>query len=189
MFRFPPASDDGLDVLLDQARKEAPTYGALGATQGVDLPPGYRHDRHDRRIGSALAFERAKEGLRQWQAHVGAGAKVFHGSQFAVDETVPVQLGLGSVQVIAPCRIVYVIDEPDRFGLAYGTLPGHPESGEEAFVVEKDGDSTLFRITAFSRPGHLVTRLGGPVTRRVQVRMTHRYLDALERYVAERAGG
>ena len=28
----------------------------------------------------------------------------------------------------APCRVVYVIDEPDVRGFAYGTLPGHPES-------------------------------------------------------------
>ena len=34
----------------------------------------------------------------------------------------------------APCRVVYVIDEPDIRGFAYGTLPGHPESGEERFV-------------------------------------------------------
>jgi hypothetical protein len=27
----------------------------------------------------------------------------------------------------AVCRVVAVIDEPDRFGFAYGTLPDHPE--------------------------------------------------------------
>ena len=32
---------------------------------------------------------------------------------------------LGPVR--APCRVVYVVDEPDRRGFAYGTLPGHPE--------------------------------------------------------------
>ncbi|SIP67631.1 hypothetical protein BN9982_740001 [Mycobacterium tuberculosis] len=31
----------------------------------------------------------------------------------------------------APCRVVYVIDEPDVRGFGYGTLPGHPVSGEE----------------------------------------------------------
>jgi uncharacterized protein (UPF0548 family) len=30
----------------------------------------------------------------------------------------------------APVRVVYVVDEPTRRGFAYGTLPGHPESGE-----------------------------------------------------------
>jgi uncharacterized protein (UPF0548 family) len=36
---------------------------------------------------------------------------------------------LGPIRV--PCRVVYVLDEPERRGFAYGTLPGHPESGEE----------------------------------------------------------
>ena len=40
--------------------------------------------------------------------------------------------------IATPCRVVYVIDEPSRRGFAYGTLPGHPESGEEAFIVEID---------------------------------------------------
>ena len=43
---------------------------------------------------------------------------------------------LGPVR--APCRVVYVVDEPDRRGFAYGTLPGHAESGEERFVVRYD---------------------------------------------------
>jgi hypothetical protein len=53
----------------------------------------------------------------------------------------------------APCRVVYVIDEPRRRGFAYGTLPGHPESGEEAFVLEQRDDGTIAsNIIAFSRP-------------------------------------
>jgi uncharacterized protein (UPF0548 family) len=46
-----------------------------------------------------------------------------------------------------------VIDEENRRGFAYGTPPGHPEQGEEAFVValREDGQVT-FTVTAFSRP-------------------------------------
>ena len=39
------------------------------------------------------------------------------------------------------CRIVYVVDESgpiSKFGFAYGTLPGHVESGEERFLIEWD---------------------------------------------------
>ena len=38
-------------------------------------------------------------------------------------------------------RVVYLVDEDGpvpRFGFAYGTLPGHAESGEERFLVEWD---------------------------------------------------
>jgi uncharacterized protein (UPF0548 family) len=34
--------------------------------------------------------------------------------------------------------VVYVVDEHDRRGFAYGTLRGRPESGEELFAVGYD---------------------------------------------------
>lgn len=78
-----------------------------------------------------------------------------------------------------------VVDEPDRYGFAYGTLPLHPEEGEEAFLVERgDAGEVRFRIVAFSRPSHWAARLGGPVSRRVQQRALRAYLDALQRAVA-----
>ena len=83
---------------------------------------------------------------------------------------------------IATCRVVGVVDEPDRWGFAYGTLPAHPESGEELFVVERrpeDGDAVVFRITVFWRPHELLTRLGAPVARILQRRATLAYLDAM----------
>ncbi len=86
--------------------------------------------------------------------------------------------------MLAPCRVIYVLDEPDRFGFAYGTLPGHPEEGEEAFVAERVGTSSVrFVIRAFSRPGDPLVRLFAPATRIVQTRMVMRYQRALKRHV------
>jgi uncharacterized protein (UPF0548 family) len=73
---------------------------------------------------------------------------------------------------LVACRIVYVIDDQyRRFGFAYGTLPGHTESGEERFLIEMDeyGD-VWFDILAFSRPRHLLARIGYPFVRRLQNR-------------------
>ena len=90
------------------------------------------------------------------------------------------RLGWRALGVSAPVRVVYVVDEGRRRGFAYGTLPGHPESGEEAFVVEHLEDDTVrFAITAFSRPATLLAKLGGPVSRLVQSRVTNRYLRAV----------
>ena len=67
--------------------------------------------------------------------------------------------------VTVPCEIVYVLDEPNRAGFGYGTLPGHVQRGEEAFLVERDQqDRVWFRVTAFSRPARWITVLGGPLT-------------------------
>ena len=79
------------------------------------------------------------------------------------------------------CRVVSVIDEPDRRGFTYGTLAKHPECGEERFVVEIDPRTQVVSatITAFSKPSGWVVRAGGPVPRIVQAFMTRRYLSSL----------
>lgn len=189
MFRLGFGSQKDLTPVLERARTGEPTYDALGATRATELPEGFRHDHHEVDLGHGpSSFERAKEGLKGWQAHVGAGAEVYPGGAFVEGDTVLVLLRFAPLRVIAPCRIIYIVDEHDRFGLAYGTLPGHPEDGEESFLVERvSGGSVVFRITAFSRPAHIVTRLGAPLTRALQLYVTRGYLEALARYVA--AGG
>ena len=67
---------------------------------------------------------------------------------------------------------------PGRFGFAYGTLPGHPEQGEEAFHVHRDASGVVtVEIVAFSRPASLLARLGSPVARAIQQRTTRSYVD------------
>jgi uncharacterized protein (UPF0548 family) len=83
--------------------------------------------------------------------------------------------------VQAPCRVVYVVDEPDRRGFAYGTLPGHAESGEELFLVRYDPatEDVFAEVTAFSRHATWWSRLASPFTSLVQRVVTTRYLQAL----------
>jgi uncharacterized protein (UPF0548 family) len=93
-----------------------------------------------------------------------------------------VLLGLraGPILIGAPCRVIYVVREPHRCGFAYGTLPGHPERGEEAFIIEQRSDGTVtFTITAFSRPAAPLAKAIGPAGRALQRRITARYLTAL----------
>ncbi|WBU38937.1 DUF1990 family protein [Homoserinibacter sp. YIM 151385] len=78
-----------------------------------------------------------------------------------------------------PARVVYVVDEPDRKGFAYGTLPGHAEEGEEAFLVSRGGDGSVWvTIRAFSRPAGWWWLLA-PALRIAQAYYTSRYLRAL----------
>ena len=73
--------------------------------------------------------------------------------------------------------MVYKVTEARRRGFAYGTLPGHPESGEEAFVVERTPDDAItFTITAFSRPATVTARIAGPLGQLIQRHVTYRYL-------------
>lgn len=100
------------------------------------------------------------------------------GSPFLVaGETAVLGLPFG---IRSPVRVVYVIDEPLRRGFAYGTLPGHPEDGEEAFVVEQAADGSVWlTVTAFSRPSSRFWRAVSPALRVAQELITRRYLRSL----------
>ena len=77
--------------------------------------------------------------------------------------------------VDAVCRIVDVVDEPDRAGFTYGTLPTHPEKGEESFLVTRNnGGDVWFEIASISRPHHALARAFSPIARILQRRATER---------------
>jgi len=103
------------------------------------------------------------------------------GSPFVVPgDSVVLSIPFGPFQVTAPARIVYVVDELSRKGFAYGTLRGHPESGEESFIVEQTDDGSVWlEISAFSRPASAIWWLAYPVLRLSQAYYTRRYFEAL----------
>lgn len=84
-----------------------------------------------------------------------------------------------------PCRVVWTVEEPDRIGFAYGTLPGHPECGEESFVVSMDAAGDVwFEVAAFSRLAAWYARLGRPVAALLQHLAIERYLRVVARAAA-----
>ena len=87
---------------------------------------------------------------------------------------------VGPLTIDAPVRVVYVIDEERRVGFAYGTLKGHPASGEEAFVLEhREDDSVWLSVRSFSRSSSFGWALLAPISRRVRKGLVARYLRAL----------
>lgn len=187
--RWNRPSEPWLRAFLRDGEDRPFTYPEVGATRAMTLPAGYRNDRIAAVVGHGdEAWVTACEGVRTWQAHRRAGVAVSP-QDAPVEEGVAVALTvrLASLAVVARCRIAYVTDEEERFGFAYGTLPGHPERGEEAFHVARAPDGSVrFEIVAFSRPAAMPARLVGPVTRLVQARITDRYLDGMRDHVAHR---
>jgi uncharacterized protein (UPF0548 family) len=174
--------------LAAQARFDF-TYQPTGATLACP-PPGYDvdHTRVDLGRGEST-FVAAKAALERWD-------------QFRLSwlEAAPADTPLQVGQVVAvlarsfglwwlnACRIVAVINDDGgvkRFGFGYGTLPGHMESGEERFQVEWDqsNDSVWYDILAFSRPRHLLARVGYPMMRRLQKRFARESAAAMRRAV------
>lgn len=154
------------------------TYADVGATAG-ELPPGYRHLRISRCIGHGRdVMDAAVETLFTWRMHERAGLNRVEGPDVAVAGS---DVAFRWVGIRIECRVVEVVDEAEVRGFAYGTLPRHPETGEERFEVRIDpstGEVTA-TVTAFSRPAGSLLRVAGPVGRLVQRRMAERYLAAL----------
>lgn len=173
--------------MADQATKDL-SYAEVGATRG-EMPPGYVHDHEAADLGpfDPDAFDRAAAALWTWQVQAGAGMTVFPGDPVKEGDTFGLvfRLPFGGY-VTAAGRVVYVIDEPGRRGFGYGTLPGHPEQGEEAFAVVRRDDRLHFDITAFSRPRHPLARIARPVSRMIQRQATSRYLAAMHAAVDRR---
>ncbi len=152
------------------------TYSSVGATAKVP-PVGYVVDHTRIKLGSGEeTFEAAKSALRRWeQFHLGWVEASPTETPIEKGEVVAVIGRVFGLWWLNACRIVYVVDEVGpitRLGFAYGTLPGHAESGEERFLIEWDraDDCIWYDILAFSRPNYFVTKLGYPLVRRLQKR-------------------
>lgn len=182
MFFLRRPSPAAIDQLLAHARAADLTYAEVGATNGRDWPAGYRHDFDEGLLGTgADAFDRAVAALRHWKAHTGAGTEVCpRGTAVAEGEVALLLIHAAGLWTAAPFRIVYVVETPEMFRFAYGTLPGHPEQGEASFaIVRSETDEVSFRLASFSRPADPLARLAKPLARRIQRRYTVRYLEAL----------
>lgn len=168
-----------LDPRRAAALRGAELTYARAALAAGSPSAGFRVLRRDRAL-AAGDFDSAADALMSWRVHSRAGLRVAVSSpQVRTDEVVVLTLGIGRLGLRAPCRVVEVIDEPERRGFVYGTLPGHPERGEESFVLHRGDGSMRFTIEATSQPATLLARLGGPITRRVQLDMIDRYLRAI----------
>jgi len=165
------------------------SYTGIGATRdGGDAPPGYDRDHNRQRLGRGeAAFAAARDAIRTWRMFPPPLAVIEPaGIPIAEGEVAGVLVRAFGLWFLNAARIVYVLDEPRRFGFAYGTLPGHAERGEERFLVEWLADDTVwYDVAAFSRPRYWAARLAYPLARRLQRRFAHLSKAAMARAVAE----
>ncbi|GLB68018.1 DUF1990 family protein [Arthrobacter mangrovi] len=163
------------------------TYPDQGLTRLDRAPSGYRVVRHREAVGSGEeAFARLADGILGWNLHRGAGLRVDPATSRAAEGVdVVSRFGVGPLRLAAPCRVVWAVEEPDRAGFGYGTLPGHPASGEESFLAVLGSNGQVYlELFAFSRPSNWFYRAGAPVTVAVQEFVTRRYLAAARKLAA-----
>lgn len=179
-------SDDLLGLIHQQARAAQPTYDHIGSTLDPQRWDGPDVRSESTTVGRGAAdFTSARTALRTWVPQLALGAdRALASRSVAHGETVVLLLRIGPIHVVVPNRIVAVIDEPRRFAFAYGTLPGHPERGEESFTVEYLPDDTVrATIRVEAGPGTVAARAVAPAVVRLQVVALRRYLRAIADHV------
>lgn len=182
---FPSAKD--LQAFLLRQADARHSYPEVGASQ-TGFPAGYDHDYNRFRLGKGrLAFQQARRAIEEWRPFANGWTKIYpQEAPIATGTTVAVLFRLFNLWWRNSARIIYVINEPNRFGFAYGTLVGHVECGEEYFGVEMDDEGVVwFRLEAFSRPDYWATRLVYPMARFFQRRFVRDAGRAMQAAVRE----
>ncbi|MEV8593290.1 DUF1990 domain-containing protein [Streptomyces sp. NPDC052012] len=166
-------------------------YGIPGATDpGVPLwqaaPSGFRRYERTVVIGrGADVWSAARDAVVLWEVKRrsgfavaqadGSGIRVREGGRYTITA------GRWWFIVSEPVEVVAVIDTEDRCGFAYGTRPGHPVRGEEAFIVHRGDDGRVFltlrSLTRAAPAGPWRTLF--PVLLLAQFCVRRRYLRAL----------
>jgi uncharacterized protein (UPF0548 family) len=155
-------------AFLEARKADSFSYTDVGVTR-TSPPRGFAVDHNRIMLGHGEeVFDRAKKAVRQWKMFDIPGIELFYSdSPIETGRDVALLAKHLGIYSLNACRIVYVVDEPSRFGFAYGTLSEHAESGEERFTVElhPETDEVWYDVFAFSRPGHFLVKLGYPYGR------------------------
>ena len=187
LLRYPPAGYRPLErkarIGHGDARYEYASLAAL--TWGIQRNSGFRVTLTDappevtEASYTPVSFDENGEPIAP--SSITETDEVVYGSDgvrlLAPGDTALLGIGLG---IRFPVRVIYVVDEPRRRGFAYGTLPGHPEDGEESWIVEQREDGSVWiTVRAFSRPASRRWWAVYPVLRLFQEYYMRRYLRAL----------
>ena len=165
------------------------SYDAVGGTRPaqenwLERPDGYRRFERTVRLGHGeRRWQTAAEAVLIWQIKTRSGFAVRPiGGDVKVRPGVPYELSarVGPLAVREPVRVVAVVQQPDRCGFSYGTLAGHPVSGEEAFITHRSDDGQVWlTIRSLTRPADNGWRWVFPLLLIAQQFYRTRYLRAL----------
>lgn len=145
MLSFPkPAVESLRRFVAGQAAHDF-SYPAVGAT-ATTPPAGFDVDRTRIELGAGESvFLSAQAALKRWeQFRLGWVEAWSPETPLEPGQVVAVMGWAVGFWWLNACRIIYTVNEAGpitKFGFAYGTLPGHVESGEERFSIEWDRDT------------------------------------------------
>ncbi len=186
LMRYPPAGFKPAEhrIKLGSGRERFDRSAEALMTWGVQRGAHLQVD--DVREGTGeqylgILFDEEGTPLEQQPADRGEQRFAPDGTPFvASGMTATITRRRGLPRFRAEMLVVYVVDEPDRVGFAYGTVSGAPMSGEESFVIEhREDDSVWLTIRAFHRPAGRWAQVFAPFVRRQRKQIVREELVAL----------
>ena len=194
MLLLRPPTPAQVAAFLARSQEQVPSYAETGWTLDGRTPDWALAGRCRVRVGQGEAcWTRARAALRD--------GRMFQDWVLRLPGDVPVPLaeqggtaallvrhlgplghgGWGLYSLIAN-RVLYLVDEPGRFGFGYGTLPGHLVRGEERFLLERDAAGAVwFDLTTFSHAALPFSRFAQPFVGAAQRRGARHYARMLVR--------
>jgi uncharacterized protein (UPF0548 family) len=165
---------------LDRLRSTNPLPGlTVAPAESAELPPRFRRSessvvlrRHD--------WHEVCEELLSWSVKTRSGFAVEmpEGGSLPAGR-LKITLLLGPLRVVEPVEVVAAMRSADRCVLAYGTLEGHPVSGEEAFILDRLPDGVRLTVRSVTGPGVGGWRFMFPLALLAQRFFRGRYLRSL----------
>jgi uncharacterized protein (UPF0548 family) len=166
-------------IAANSAERVTVTCPDLAAWPASD--PEYRRSEVTAVIGNGDQFwDRASRDVLLWRVKTRSGFTVSTTGAVAAGDRPTITARPFGIRIVEPVVVVSVVQEDDRVGFAYRTLPGHPVSGEEAFIVSREGDDVRLTIRSLTRAApQQPWRILYPALRVAQLVARRRYLRAL----------
>lgn len=159
------------------------SYKEVGAS-AASFPPNFNHDHNKVFLGKGEAiWQNAKTALQNWQQFPSPWTNIYpNTTPFEKDQVVVVAFHLFGLWWFNSARIVYALNEENRFGFAYGTLTKHVEIGEECFWIERNDQGEIYYcIKAFSKPNYWYVKLAKPLARFYQRRFVKQSFETIKK--------
>jgi uncharacterized protein (UPF0548 family) len=192
MFLLSKPSKETIELFVSDLASSHFSYPDVGASV-YGAPKGYNVDHNRIRLGTGEdAWKRGVEGIKRWEMfNLGWTESCWPEAPIRWGTNVAVLIRHLGFHSLNGSRIVYVVDDQgedmQRYGFAYGTLTEHAEAGEEIFTVEwhRKSDDVYYDLFAFSKPAHLLSRMGYPVVRALQRRFARDSMASMARWCGQ----
>lgn len=126
------------------------------------------------------SWDRVTEDLLRWKVKTASGFKVSSSERVQAGDLVQIYAGIWGIRITEPVEVLQVVNTPTRVGFSYRTLPGHPVSGEEAFMVSRHGNDIRLTVRSLTSPAEQQPWRGlFPVLLIIQKVVRRRYLRSL----------